>query len=189
VSEPRRPGEPSLAECIRDEIRSGGPIPFARFMERALYEPQLGYYAGGESVLGPSGDFFTASDAGRSFGRCLLRQMAEIDRRLGEGSPFHVLEFGAGRGLLARDVIDAATSDFPELRQRLEYTLIDRSPAMREAAAVRVPEAQALSPEELEPRALGCVVAVELFDALPVHRVRRRDGRLLELRVGLDADG
>ncbi|MEX2547349.1 MAG: hypothetical protein WD830_06115, partial [Chloroflexota bacterium] len=39
------PGEPALVERIRGEIERDGPITFARFMGRALYEPGLGYYA------------------------------------------------------------------------------------------------------------------------------------------------
>ena len=39
------PGNSRLVELIRAEIDAGGPITFARFMERALYEPGLGYYA------------------------------------------------------------------------------------------------------------------------------------------------
>ena len=54
-----------LAERIREEIRRQGPIPFARFMERALYDTDGGYYCSADSPIGPQGDFHTASDVGR----------------------------------------------------------------------------------------------------------------------------
>lgn len=177
----------SLAERLRATIRARGPLSFASFMELALYDPRDGYYCRGPSRLGPAGDYVTASDAGHAFGRSVARQLLEVDRAAGPFSPFHVVEFGAGRGLLARDVVDAAAELDPSFARRLEYLMVDRSPAMRAAAARCVPEAASLAPEELPGSLRGAVVAVELFDALPVHRVRRRGGRLVELFVGLDA--
>jgi len=181
--------DPRFLDLIRDEIRSSGPLSFARFMELALYDSTFGYYAAGSRRLGPGGDFFTASDTGRAFGRCLARQIAEIDRAAGPFDPFHVVEFGCGRGLLARDILDAVIDLEPELSPRLRYVLADRSKAMRDAAARLVPEAQALAPDELREVPGGCVLAVELFDALPVHRVRRRGETLVEVFVDVDERG
>lgn len=183
------PRQIELEVRIRREIRARGRISFARFMELALYDPQGGYYARGPECLGQRGDFFTASDVGHHFGRCLARQLREIDRLLGAPRPFDVLEFGAGRGLLARDLVDALRVLDPPLAARLRLTLIDRSTAMRRAASRQVPEARVLAPEDVGGGHCGCVLAVELFDALPAHRVRRRAGRLLELYVGLDEAG
>ena len=40
LPDPESVGEDAeLVEAIRDEIRADGPITFARFMDRALYEP------------------------------------------------------------------------------------------------------------------------------------------------------
>jgi len=187
---PRAGSEPSpLVERIRLEIERDGPISFARFMELALYDPFHGYYARGPQRLGPGGDFFTASDAGRGFGRSIARQILDIDRRTGPLDPFHVLEFGPGRGLLARDVLDAVREFDADLAARLRYVMVERSGAMREEALRRAPEAVVLAPEELRGSHRGCVLAVELFDALPVHRVRRTRGELVELCVAADAAG
>jgi SAM-dependent MidA family methyltransferase len=184
-----RQGHPRLLETLRSEIAASGPITFARFMELALYHPEQGYYAGDASRIGPDGDFFTASDSGHAFGRCMARQIVEIDERIGPLDPFHIVEFGAGRGLLARDVLNAIGELAPGLSRRVRYLMVDRSPAMREAASRRVPEARAMAPEELEPGHRGCVLAVELFDALPVRRVRRRGDALIEILVDVEPTG
>lgn len=176
--------EDPLEERIRREIRQRGPMTFARFMELALYDRQRGYYSRGPSGLGRDGDFFTAVDAGRDFGRCLARQLIEIAGLDGDGAPFAVLEYGAGRGLLARDVLETLERDAPALAARTEYRMIDRSAAMRAAATVAAPAARSVPPGAEGRGGYGCVLAVEFFDALPVHRLRRRGGRLLEL--GLD---
>ncbi len=157
-------------------------------MELCLYHPEYGYYNDGGGRIGRDGDFFTVSDVGTDFGVCLARQLREMDDVLGRPEPFRLFEFGGGRGLLARDILDTLATGDDGLSRRMRYTLVDRSAGMREKAAGEV---RTVSPEELpaEPAGSGCVVAVELFDALPVHRVVRRDGSLREIRVGLDSAG
>ncbi|MBD3868520.1 MAG: SAM-dependent methyltransferase [Acidobacteria bacterium] len=173
---------------IRDEILEQGPVTFARFMELCLYHPVHGYYTRGGGRIGRDGDFFTVSDVGTYFGACIARQLQEMDDVLGNPEPFRLLEFGGGRGLLAKDILDTIGAGEESFRGRMRYTLVDRSAGMREMAAGEV---HTVSAEELpaEPAGSGCVVAVELFDALPVHRVVRRDGSLREIRVGLDRGG
>ncbi len=182
-------GVPDLLDRIACEIRSSGPIPFSRFMEHALYDPELGYYARGSGRLGREGDYFTASDVGSAFGECAARQLREMDSILGRPAPFAVIEHGAGRGLLARDILDATARDDPGLSARLEVVLVDAGSGMRERARLEVPEATVVPPGGAGPRRAGCCLAVELFDALPVHRVRRRGGRIREVYVGMSEGG
>ena len=181
-------GHPELLRLIRDEIRELGPITFARFMDLALNHPEHGYYARGPERLGRGGDFFTASDVGPAFGACLARQLVEMDALLGSPRAFRYAEHGAGRGLLARDVVEAVASAAPDLARRLDVVLVDTSAGMRVAAAERLPSARAVATPDAPAGAAGCVVAVELFDALPVHRIRRRGSALKEVRVALAGD-
>ena len=175
-------GRPELVARLRAEILEVGPISFARFMQIALHDPDHGYYAAGPARLGRSGDFFTASDVGPAFGTALARQLSEMADALGRPDPFRYVEIGAGRGALARDVLDA----WDPARGRLDATLVDTSRGMREAARAGVPEARVVAPDEVSRGGSGAVVAVELLDALPVHRVRRRGRELHEVRVALD---
>jgi len=179
---------PELARLIGDEIRARGPMPFARFMELALHHPEHGYYARGPERLGRGGDFFTASDVGATFGACLGRQLVEMDALLGEPAAFHYVEHGAGRGLLARDVEDSLRVKEPDLARRFKAVLVDTSSGMRAAAVGRLPEARVEAAGLAAPAGAGCVVAVELLDALPVHRVRRRGDALVEVLVALEGD-
>ena len=182
-------GDPELLAVLHEEIRASGPIPFDRFMDLALYHPGRGYYARGPSRLGRGGDYYTASDVGPAFGRVLARQIAELDEFLGSPEPFRYVEWAAGRGLLARDLLDALGASHGELASRCRATLIDRSEGMRQACAAAVPEAAVAAPGSVACGGAGCVVAVELFDALPVRRVRRSGGALLEVRVGWEDGG
>ncbi len=187
-SDPGPEGNPELLASLREEIRARGPITFARFMERCLYDPQHGYYTRGGARLGRGGDFVTARDAGTAFGECLARQLGELDSVLGHPERFRVVELGAGRGLLARDVRGALAATDPGLAARLHYVLVDRSPGMRETARDNVPGVE-IAADPAAGAGPGCALAVELFDALPVNRVRRRRDELRELLVDLDAAG
>ena len=157
-------------------------------MDLALNHPEHGYYARGPERLGRGGDFFTASDVGPVFGATMARCLVAMDGALGAPSPFVYLELAAGRGWLARDIIDTLAVGAPELAERFRPVLIDASGGMREAAARAVPEAVVSAAVPVNSGTTGCAMAVEWLDALPVHRVRRRGSELVELAVGAVGD-
>lgn len=162
--------EPLLVEAIRDEILAapGRRITFARFMERALTEPGLGYYAGTATRPTREGDFLTAPELHPFFGRCVGRQLDEIWQRLAHPARFTVREWGAGRGTLARTVAEGLAADGSALADALEWQPTD------------LPDRH---PEPPAGHFAGAVIANEYLDALPVHRVEQRGGRLLERYV------
>ncbi len=122
----------SLREKIVQEIRERGPIPFSRYMEMCLYDPESGYYSRNVEQFGKAGDFYTSSDVHAVFGRLLARQFEEMWRALGSPEQIEILELGPGRGLFARDVLDWSEKKFPAFFEALRYSLSERSPALRE---------------------------------------------------------
>lgn len=82
-------------EKIASMIRRGGPLPFAEFMETALYDAECGYYTSGRKVFGREGDFYTSEQLQPVFGR-LVASAAEKWKRECAGE-FHLAEWGAGR--------------------------------------------------------------------------------------------
>ena len=102
-------GHPELVAAIASEISRVGAIPFARFMELALYHPQFGYYMRasdpGTERIGWNGDFYTSSDVHPILGQALARQAIQVDALLGHPEPFTIVEMGPGKGLLAKHVI------------------------------------------------------------------------------------
>jgi len=122
----------TLREKIVQEIRECGPIPFSRYMELCLYHPELGYYSRHAEQFGKSGGFYTSSDVHAVFGRLLARQFDEMWRVLGSPEQIEILELGPGRGLFAQDVLDWSGKKFSEFFRALHYSLLERSPALRE---------------------------------------------------------
>jgi SAM-dependent MidA family methyltransferase len=177
---------PAEAE-IRRRIAAGGPMTFAEFMGIALYWPDGGYYTSG-AAFGAGGDFFTAPLTHPVFGALVARQVEEMWRAAGSPERWWVLEPGAGLGQLATDAMAAferdGNGDSP-ISSAMRYLAVDRSRPARPVAGVSW--AQSL---ELPVRGLhGVVLANELFDAMPVHRVTMVDGALRELFVGVDDEG
>ena len=71
-------------------------------MRLALYKPGLGYYSGGAAKFGQEGDFVTAPQISSLYGRALARQAAQVLELMDGGN---ILEFGAGTGKLALDML------------------------------------------------------------------------------------
>ena len=122
----------NLRQKIEQEIRERGPIPFSRYMEICLYDPDLGYYSRNVEQFGKAGDFYTSSDVHAVFGRLLARQFEEIWRVLGSPERIEILELGPGRGLFAQDVLDWSEKKFPAFFCALHYSLAENSPALRQ---------------------------------------------------------
>jgi SAM-dependent MidA family methyltransferase len=179
-----------LLERIRDEIRTGGPMPFARFMELALYDPDGGYYRAADARPGRGGDFLTAPELHPIFGETLAEAIVGMWQGLGEPDRFVIREHGAGDGALALPLLGAAISAEPRLEPVLRYQPVEVDPRRTETLRGRLAAAGlgAHLEDASEAPFDGVVLANEVLDALPVHRVRRRGDRLRELAVDLGAD-
>ena len=189
-----------LREKIEREIRDRGPIPFSRYMDLCLYDPEFGYYSRNAEQFGKAGDFYTSSDVHAVFGRLMARQFEEMWRALGSPDRVVLKELGPGRGLFAQDVLDWSEKKFPEFFRALRYVLVERSPALRERIeqtlrhrfddlrvtfeAVNSPllakDARNGAPEQSP----TITFANEFFDALPVEIVSTKGSLRMDIRNG-----
>ena len=85
-----------LTKEIRAEIEVSGSIPFARFMELALYHSEYGYYQMDASRIGREGDFITSVSVGEAFGHLLASRFSEWLGKIDE--PVRIVEAGAHDG-------------------------------------------------------------------------------------------
>ena len=156
----------ALQARIRDAIRAGGGwLAFERYMQMALHEPGLGYYASAAPKFGAEGDFVTAPELGELFGRTLARQLADLD------GP--ILELGAGSGALAEVLLK---------NLQREYFILETSAALRQRQAARL-GARVTFLERLPQAFRGVVIANEVVDAMPVHAVAWRAQGIMERGV------
>jgi SAM-dependent MidA family methyltransferase len=171
----------ALQSRIRQAISAdAGWISFSRYMDLSLYTPGLGYYAGGAVKLGKDGDFTTAPEISALFGATLARFASDLFG----GAPLNILEFGAGTGKLAGDLLSAAADSGAKIAS---YQIVEVSSELRarqQRALANYPQIEWL---DAPPAAFtGLVIANEVLDAMPVPLLLRRDGRWLERGVALD---
>jgi SAM-dependent MidA family methyltransferase len=180
--------DPVLVERIRDEIRATGPITFARFMDRALYEPGHGYYRSSAPRPGREGDFLTAPESHPIFGWALARQLDELWRLMDRPPRFVLREHGAGTGKLAVATLDGLRREGSALLSAIAWQPVEIEPE-RDVALRATLESSGFAANLAMPDErpfTGVVLANEVLDALPVHRVVARAGRLREVLVGWD---
>jgi SAM-dependent MidA family methyltransferase len=193
---------------IADIIAERGPVTVAAFMDLALYDPALGYYARAPRRSGRAGDFFTSVDVGPLFGELLALQVVEMAGLLAAndtracnwgtspssepsltgtpGGAFDLVEVGAGDGRLSADILRAACARHPAFEGRVRLHLVDASREARGAhadtlgyLASHLASSSATLPASFE----GVLLANELLDALPVHQVVMRAHGLREVYV------
>ncbi len=159
---------PELRQLIADRIRAEGSLTFRDYMAMTLYEPGLGYYTSGRNPIGRGGDFYTSPTSTPLFGQLLARWLTERFLELGAGSAT-IVEMGAARGVLARDIKTALHDGLPADFGKVEYGEVEYGDPIPNVAN-------------------ACVISNELIDAFPVHRVRMTSEGLREISVTLDKE-
>jgi SAM-dependent MidA family methyltransferase len=180
-----------LVGRIHAEIARNGPMTFARFMELALYDPTGGYYRSETARPGREGDFLTAPETHPIFGAALAHGIEEVWSRLGRPARFVLREYGAGTGTLGLAILERLELDGSDLATILRYDPVEIEPRRLDTIADRLaasgrPNAL-VDPGERGILSVGLVLANEVLDALPTHRVVVRGGRLREVLTGSEA--
>lgn len=168
-----------LEERLADEILRSGPLSFARYMEAALYDPSDGFYA--RPAAGWNGHFLTSPHVSPVFAELLGLQIEDAWKIFGQPSPFLVVDAGAGDGVLLRELWETLR-DGPA-HEAIALIGVERGPggrrAIEDAGLEAVPDLSHLKGGE----ALF-LVANELLDNLPFHRLRQGPHGPREVGVG-----
>ena len=172
-----------LIEWVVDAIhQNGGMIRFSDYMNHLLYAPGMGYYSAGLSKFGKTGDFVTSPEISPLFGWTLGNQCAQL---FAQGCARQVLEFGAGSGKLCEQILtrlgnlqhyfilelsaDLRMRQQTYLQQKLAHDVVERISWL----------------ERLPDNFNGIILANEVLDAMPVHRLRKQQ-HWYELGVSFD---
>lgn len=181
-----------IERLIREEVHREGSISFARFMQRALLEPGLGYYATTQPRAGRRGDFMTAPELHPILGVAIARLAAETWERLGRPAPFRWREYGAGEGTLLRATLDYLTRVEHPLLGVLEVSVSEANPYRLAELTAALAALPGRRPPLVAPASApftGIAVANEFADALPFHVVVGRPtapNGFNERRVAID---
>jgi SAM-dependent MidA family methyltransferase len=168
---------------FKEKIRHHGAYPFVDFMNMALYDPQHGYYATKQNILGEKGDFVTAPELSELFGHTFAKQLIPILEELPEKN---VLEIGAGSGRLCLNILSylQKKSALPK-----RYYILELSSGLRQQQQQFL---QTYFPQfhhcvewitQWPSNFCGVVLANEVLDAMPVHRFLWKDHQVLESHI------
>jgi len=159
---------------------AGGKITFADYMQHCLYTPSLGYYSAGSHKIGAQGDFITAPEISPLFSRCLAQHIHDVFIQLDQPN---ILEFGAGNGKMAIDILSELErkNSLPrhyfilevsaDLRKKQEEVMQNKLPHLLD---------RVIWLTKLPISFIGVVLANELCDAMPVHCIHFKEGKIQE---------
>lgn len=162
-------------------------------MQRALYDPDCGYYARNAAQVGKAGDFFTSVSVGPLFGELLARRFLQWrSETMAERGRWRIMELGAHDGKLAADVLAAIARLDNAAFTQLEYLIAEPLAVMQAAQSARLANFAPVvrwvgTPDECSGDPLpGIVFGNELLDALPFHVVTWHQGGWRESGVAKD---
>jgi SAM-dependent MidA family methyltransferase len=187
----------SLYEWIHEEIKSSPEqaIPFARYMELALYHPVWGYYMTDRQKVGKEGDFYTSTSVHPVFAETLADVVSTMFKA-GEIQHPTFVEIGGGTGDLCRHLLDRLRENEPDLYRATKVLMIETSPYHRalQRESLRDHEVEQRWYSSLEEAAAagpieGVVLSNEWLDAFPVHIAVKQDAGWRELWVTATEDG
>lgn len=158
-------------------------LSFKDFMSLALYHPLYGYYSGGNTKIGTNGDFITAPELGPLFSYSLVQQITPIIKI---HQNFDILEFGAGTGQLAYDLLlqfdnqGITIANYyilevsAELKNRQQNTLakLPKHILTKITWLTTLPEDNSFQ---------GIIIANEIIDAMPVNLFMLDNNQIKEL--------
>ncbi len=182
----------SLDARLRERIRREGCLTFHDWMQAALYDESEGYYCRRDHApWGRAGDYRTSPESSPLFAATFAGYFATLYEQLDSPSELTLLEAGAGAGHFAHGVLETLARSYPQVFRATRYLIDEVSIESRERLLKNLhafkDKVDFIRLDELlEPFAAGIIFSNELLDAMPVHRVIMRDGKLLELCVCLD---
>ncbi len=160
---------------------AGGWIGFDRYMELALYAPALGYYAAGARKFGggsQGGDFITAPELSPLFAQALAGQLAQVFAQ----APPRIIEFGAGTGALARELLAALDARGLAVES---YGIVELSADLQARQRELLDDDRVHWLDAPPTDFAGAMIANEVLDVMPVRLFVREAGRLHERGVTL----
>lgn len=187
-------GNQALIEKIKAQILESNEkaISFKTFMNLCLYDDHFGYYKQPKQRIGKQGDFYTSSALGTIMGECLAYAVAaNIQEERVEHAEIQIVEWGGGRGQLARHMLDELASIDSDNYEKTSWIAIETSRFHRQqqeaALASHITKLRHMTesewlkaPHSKGHRVYTVIIANELLDAFPVHRVRRAQARRIQ---------
>ena len=176
-----------LIDQIKQKISIKGHIDFATYMHDVLYTPKLGYYTGGLTKIGKTGDFITAPEISNLFSETISTQLKQIIKNTQDPIIF---ELGAGSGAMAANILKTLNI---EKSLPKAYWILEPSPELQTRQLESI---EKICPELIsrvkwlnqmpKEKFNGAIICNEVIDAMPVHAIKLTHKGCIELGVSID---
>lgn len=177
---------------LQNLIKINGTISVNSFMNEALFHPEFGYYTN-LNPFGKTGDFITSPEISQVFGEMIGVYFVNLWQNHYSKSKIHLVEAGAGRGTLMKDLLNFAYK-IPEFKEKVSVSIIEISPKLQE---VQKQNLQGFTidwylnlDEFLKQKNTAPIffVANELFDCFAINQfIKTKDG-WMENMIGIDSN-
>ena len=174
-----------LLNLVKQHIKIKGAMDMACFMEYCLAHPQYGYYAS-RDPFGVQGDFVTAPEISQLFGEMIGIFFRQIHGQMGCPEPIHIVECGAGRGSMMRDMLRVIK---PHIKCTVHIVEISKS--LRQIQKETIKDDDIIwhdTIETLPHDAPIFIVGNEFLDAIPTRQAIAHNGEWYEHCISLHND-
>ena len=174
---------------LKNLININGPIPLSQFIYEALFHNDLGYY-NQRNPFGKEGDFITAPEISQVFGELIGAYLLGLWQNNYDGGKINLVEMGAGRGTLMKDLLNFAKK-IPYFLERFNISIIEVSPKLQEIQKHNLQEFTINyynNFTDFYQNYNDCpifFVANELFDCFPIDQLIKTENGWAERLVGI----
>ncbi len=169
--------KPSLKKF---KISSKKSLPVDDFIEKILYEPEIGYYSS-KDPFGKNGDFITSPTISNLFSEIISIWLISAWEKMGKPKVFNFIELGPGDGSLTK-VIISTLKKFPELNKAIKIYLYEKSLFLKKLQKQNIDNKRIKWIKNFNSIKKGPVIFFgnEFFDAIPIKQFSNINNELFE---------
>ena len=160
-------------------------IPVDEFVEKALYERDIGYYSN-KIPFGSKGDFITAPTISNLFSEIIGIWIVSTWERLGKPKKLNLVELGPGDGSLAK-VLIYTFEKFPKFNKAIKIFLYEKSQLLKDVQRKKINNSRVKWIKNFNFINKGPVIFFgnEFFDAIPIKQFFKKNEGWVERFVEL----
>ena len=161
-------------------IKQNKKIKIDDFINKALYEPKIGYYSNKIS-FGQKGDFITSPTISNLFSEIIAVWIVSSWETLGKPKTFNVVELGPGDGSLS-EVLVRTFKKFPIFNNSVKIFLYEKSLFLKKIQKKKIKAGNVKWIKDFQKIKKGPIIFFgnEFFDAIPVKQFFYKNKKLLE---------
>ncbi len=170
-------------------IKLNKKIPVDEFLEKVLYEPNIGYY-NNRIPFGDKGDYITSPIISNLFSEILGIWIISTWEKLGKPKIFNLVELGPGDGSLMKVLVETF-KNFNQFNKAVKLFLYEKSSNLKNIQKSKIKNNKIKWIKNFNSIKKGPVIFFgnEFFDAIPIKQFSKDKKKFLEKCYIVDESG